>query len=185
MDRLPHRSRERDRGSGYDLSRSRQAAERQDPGCLMSEGRLRHAIGVDVGGTSVKLGLVRGDGHILTRRALPLDRALQFSAFAAQIGGEIERMIDADPAPVAIGVGIPGYANPRTGAIMKPVPNAPPLAGGSLKASFEERFGLPTVVGNDGVCATAGELDCGAGRAFQRFAVLTLGTGIGGAVVID
>ncbi|WP_158805538.1 MULTISPECIES: ROK family protein [unclassified Acidisoma] len=151
----------------------------------MSEGRLRHAIGVDVGGTSVKLGLVRGDGHILTRRALPLDRALQFSAFAAQIGGEIERMIDADPAPVAIGVGIPGYANPRTGAIMKPVPNAPPLAGGSLKASFEERFGLPTVVGNDGVCATAGELDCGAGRAFQRFAVLTLGTGIGGAVVID
>src|ERR1700679_1185066 len=111
MDRLPHRSRERDRGSGYDLSRSRQAAERQDPGCLMSEGRLRHAIGDDFGGTSLQLGLVRGARLSLTRRARSLDRALQFSAFAAPIGGETVAMIDAKPAPVAIGCGIPGYEN--------------------------------------------------------------------------
>ena len=88
-------------------------------------------------------------------------------------------------APVSIGVGVPAYPNPATGGLMKSIPNAPPLTGGSLRDEFTARFGLPTVIGNDGVCATEGEMVWGAGRPFQRFAVLTLGTGIGGAVVID
>jgi glucokinase len=145
----------------------------------------RHAIGVDIGGTTVKLGLVTEAGRVLARRSVPLDRAMLFPAFAAQLGDEIASLIAAGPPPAAIGVGVPAYPNPKTGGLMKPIPNAPPLTGGSLRDAFSERFGLPTTVGNDGVCAAEGEMICGAGRPFQRFAVLTLGTGIGGAVVID
>ncbi len=146
---------------------------------------MRNAIGIDIGGTSVKLGLVREDGTVLGRRAVPLDQALGFDAFAGEIGERVAGLMAQGPSPVAIGVGVPAYPHPETGALMKPVPNARPLAKGSLKAAFSTRFGLPTVVGNDGVCAAMGEMDCGAGRAFRRFCVLTLGTGIGGAVIID
>jgi glucokinase len=146
---------------------------------------LRHAIGVDIGGTTIKLGRVTEAGAVLARRRIPLDPAMRFPAFAWAIGDAIEALIAAGPAPAAIGVGVPDYPDPETGGMMRDVPNCPPLTGGSLRQAFSERFGLPVAIGNDGVCAAQGELSCGAGRAFRRFAVITLGTGIGGAVVID
>lgn len=145
---------------------------------------LRAGIGVDIGGTSIKFGLVTEAGQVLAKRAIPLDRSLPFPQFAADLGNEIAALLTEGPA-VSIGVGVPAYPNPETGGLMKPIPNVPPLAGGSLRDVFTARFGLPTIIGNDGVCAAEGEMVCGAGRPFQRFAVLTLGTGIGGAVVID
>jgi glucokinase len=146
---------------------------------------VRYGIGVDIGGTSVKFGLVTEAGGVLAKRAILLDRSLSFTQFAEALGDEIAALVAQGPMPDAIGVGVPAYPNPETGGLMKPIPNVPPLAGGSLRAAFSSRFGLPATIGNDGVCATEGEMLCGAGRPFQRFAVLTLGTGIGGAVVID
>jgi glucokinase len=148
-------------------------------------GFVRVGVGVDIGGTSTKFGLVTEAGEVLAKRSAPLDKALPFATFAADLGHEIAALLADGPAATAIGVGVPAYPNPETGGLMKPIPNVPPLAGGSLRDAFTARFGLPTVVGNDGVCAAEGEMVCGAGRPFQRFAVLTLGTGIGGAVVID
>ncbi|MCB8881361.1 ROK family protein [Acidisoma cellulosilytica] len=146
---------------------------------------VRVGVGVDIGGTSIKFGLVTESGEVLAKRAIPLDKSTPFARFATELGDEIAALLADGPAPVAIGVGVPAYPNPKTGGLMKSIPNAPPLTGGSLRDEFTARFGLPTVIGNDGVCATEGEMVWGAGRPFQRFAVLTLGTGIGGAVVID
>lgn len=146
---------------------------------------VRHGVGVDIGGTSIKFGLVTETGEVRAKRAIPLDKSLPFATFARELGDEIAALLADGPPPVAIGVGVPAYPNPETGGLMKSIPNVPPLTGGSLRDVFAARFGLPAVVGNDGVCAAEGEMVCGAGRPFQRFAVLTLGTGIGGAVVID
>ncbi|HEX3982063.1 MAG TPA: ROK family protein, partial [Acidisoma sp.] len=146
---------------------------------------MRYAIGVDIGGTSSKLGLLSEQGEVAARRVIALRPDANFTDFAEELGDGIAALLQEDAMPECIGVGIPGYAHPETGAIVKPVPNCPPLAGGSLAEAFSTRFGLPTKVGNDGVCAALGERDFGAGRAFQRYCVLTLGTGIGGAVVID
>jgi glucokinase len=146
---------------------------------------LRRGIGVDIGGTSVKFGLVTETGAVLAKSAIPLDRSMCFAQFAEVLGDEVAALLAQGSAPDAIGVGVPAYPNPKTGGLMKPIPNVPPLAGGSLRDAFTARFDLPTTIGNDGVCAAEGEMVCGAGRPFQRFAVLTLGTGIGGAVVID
>jgi glucokinase len=141
-------------------------------------------IGIDIGGTAVKLGLVSKLGEIISRRTIPFRTDWSFEACAAAIGDEVAALL-VDSEPAAIGIGIPAYPHPETGALMAPVPNVPPLATGSLKAAFAVRFRLPVMVGNDGVCAAQAELDFGAGRAFRRFAVLTLGTGIGGAIIID
>lgn len=146
---------------------------------------MRYAIGVDIGGGSTKLGLVSEGGDVAARRVIPLRREALFADFAEELGDGIAALLQETTPAACIGVGIPGYAHPETGAIVKPVPNCPPLAGGSLAEAFKARFGLPAKVGNDGVCAAMGERDFGAGRAFQRYCVLTLGTGIGGAVVID
>lgn len=144
----------------------------------------RLALGVDIGGSSVKLGLVTATGQVLARGHLAFDPGWRFAECATAIGDAIADLAEGQPID-SIGLGLPAYPHPETGALMAPVPNVPPLAQGSLKAVFTERFGLPVAVGNDGVCATLAERDFGAGRAFRRFAVLTLGTGIGGAVVID
>lgn len=149
------------------------------------ESAVRVGVGVDIGGTAIKFGLVTESGGVLAKRAIPLDKAMPFATFARVLGDEIACMCADGASPVSIGVGVPAYPNPETGGLMKSIPNAPPLTGGSLRDAFTGRFGLPTVIGNDGVCATEGELVWGAGRSLQRFAVLTLGTGIGGAVVID
>jgi glucokinase len=146
---------------------------------------MHQAIGVDIGGTTIKFGRVAADGTVLARRRIALDPALSFTAFAEALGDEVEALIAAGSAPAAIGVGVPDYPNPETGGMMRPVPNCPPLTGGSLRDAFAQRFRLPVAIGNDGVCAAQGELSCGAGRAWRRFAVITLGTGIGGADVID
>lgn len=146
---------------------------------------VRVGVGVDIGGTSIKFGLVTQDGQVLAKRAIPLDKSQSFATFARALGDEVAGLLSGGASPSAIGVGVPAYPNPETGGLMKSIPNVPPLTGGSLREVFTARFGLPVVVGNDGVCAAEGEMVCGAGRPFQRFAVLTLGTGIGGAVVID
>ncbi|HTI01595.1 MAG TPA: ROK family protein [Acidisoma sp.] len=146
---------------------------------------MRYAIGVDIGGTSTKLGLVSEQGEIAARRVIALRPDASFADFADELGDGVAALLGNGIPVAGIGVGIPGYAHPETGAIVKPVPNCPPLAGGSLAEAFSKRFAIPTKVGNDGVCAAMGERDFGAGRAFRRYCVLTLGTGIGGAVVID
>ena len=142
-------------------------------------------VGVDIGGTAVKLGLVSAAGEIIARRAIPFRTDWDFAACAAAIGDEVATLAGEARGLAGIGIGLPAYPHPETGALMAPVPNVPALATGSLKTAFAARFGLPVTIGNDGVCAAQAELDFGAGRAFRRFAVLTLGTGIGGAVIID
>jgi glucokinase len=146
---------------------------------------LGHAIGVDIGGTTIKFGRVTEAGAVLARRRVPLDPAMPFAAFAQALGDAVEALMGAGPPPAAIGIGVPDYPNPETGGMMRAVPNCPPLTGGSLRDAFTQRFRLPVAIGNDGVCAAQGELSCGAGRHYRRFALITLGTGIGGAVVID
>lgn len=142
------------------------------------------AVGVDIGGSAVKLGVVSAQGVVLARHALAFDPAWSFRQCAGAIGDAIVTLV-AGASIRAIGVGVPAYPHPETGALMAAVPNVPPLAHGSLKQALGARFSLPVRIGNDGVCAARAERDFGAGRSFRRFAVLTLGTGIGGAVVID
>jgi glucokinase len=143
------------------------------------------AVGIDIGGTSVKLGAVDAQGTMVARGRFSVPLEASFGEFAAATVAAVEALLRDGPVVDAIGIGVPGYPLPDTGMLVGPCPAAPALTDGSLSQVLGARFGLPVAIGNDGVCATHGEMRFGVGRDLQRFALMTLGTGIGGAVAID
>jgi glucokinase len=89
-----------------------------------------------------------------------------------------------DRKPEAVGIATPGYADPSTGTLIDGANNVPALRRHSLPAFVAQRLGAPAFIDNDGTCATLGEMRFGAGRPFDRFVLITIGTGIGGGVVV-
>lgn len=145
------------------------------------------AIGVDLGGTTFGVGLLDGQGKLLTETSYPTPT----SADPAQILGEIAQKAlalaqgDAAGAPVAgIGLGIPGPVDPQSGLI-KQCPNLHALDGANAVEIVKKATGLPAFIGNDAFCATLAELRHGAGRGCRYMALLTLGTGVGGGIAIE
>jgi glucokinase len=146
---------------------------------------MRLAVGIDIGGSSVKLGLVDETGTLHNRAFVPIEQQIGYADFVARVTGAVEGLIGDAPDISAIGIGVPGVPNPDTGMLLGRCPAIPSLMDGSLSDEFRRRFGVPAVVRNDAICATHSELQHGAGRDLNRFVLFTLGTGIGGAVVID
>jgi len=141
-------------------------------------------IGVDIGGTAIKIGAVDDQGKLLESERIPVYREIPFADFLDLLNKATESLMERHR-PVAIGIGVPGVPNPETGMLAGRCPAIPSLMEGSLSEILGKRFGVPAQVRNDAVGATYGEMRHGAGRNYQRFALFTLGTGIGGAVVID
>jgi glucokinase len=137
------------------------------------------AIGVDVGGTKIVAGLVDRDGTIVQvdRRPTPLQST---DALLAALAGAVESVRDESVA--AVGVGLPSAIDPRTGTAVFSV-NVP-LADVDVRTWAREAFGLPAAVDNDGNCAALAEWRVGAGRDVDDLVMVTLGTGIGGGLIL-
>jgi glucokinase len=137
-------------------------------------------IGVDVGGTSIRSGLLDRQGRVLARRQLesPSDSG---EAVLAELDAAVEAHLEAGPA--AIGFGVPSNLDRRTGRLLRAT-NLP-LADVDLLQHARERFGLPVGVENDANAAALAEWRLGAGRGTSNLLVLTLGTGVGGGIVLD
>ncbi|WP_413991504.1 ROK family protein [Labrys okinawensis] len=145
----------------------------------------RIAIGIDIGGSSVKLGAVDESGAVLVRKRIPIEREIGFQDFVSTVAGAVEELSPQLPAISTIGIGVPGTPDPDSGMLLGRCPAIPSLVEASLRGPFSQRFGVPAIVRNDAICATYGEMRHGAGRNLDRFVLFTLGTGIGGSVVID
>jgi glucokinase len=134
-------------------------------------------LGVDVGGTKVAVAAVDG----VTVRAATEDPTVTSTTEALLDGIEavVQRMIDQEGEPEAIGVGVPSQIDFATGTVETSV-NIP-LMGVPLRDELSGRFGVPVFVDNDANCAALAE----AHLVGERYLVmLTLGTGVGGGVVI-
>jgi glucokinase len=142
------------------------------------------AIGVDIGGSAIKIGAVDESGAVHDAERIPVYREIPFAGFLDLLNAAVEQRMRKHDA-IGIGIGVPGVPNPETGMLIGRCPAIPALMEGSLSDILGRRFGVPARVRNDAVGATYGEMRHGAGRPYQRFALFTLGTGIGGAVVID
>lgn len=139
-------------------------------------------IGVDLGGTKLLAGAVDGDlavHHRTNRPVLGLDQAelVEMIADAVQ---EIRTAVDAEIR--AVGFGIPCTFDSRTGIAVQAV-NLP-LKDIAFADVMAERLELPVVVDNDANCAVLAETRAGAGRGCSEVVLLTLGTGIGGGLVL-
>ena len=136
-------------------------------------------IGVDLGGTKILAGLLDREGHVLEKHAVPTPSGSQdelVEALAAAVAAVRTDGVG------ALGLGVPSVIDARTGVALGSI-NIP-LAGISLGRLFSERFGLPTAVENDANVAALGEWRHGAGRDVDDLIMLTLGTGVGGGVVL-
>lgn len=139
-------------------------------------------LGIDIGGTKIAAGLVTADGHILRQSRCPtplsggtaiLDAAL---ALAQEYQGE----------PIAaIGIGTGGQVNADLGVIVSATDLLPGWAGTDVKAAFEAAFHVRCRVDNDVNALAAGEGCFGAGRDLRTVAYLALGTGVGGALLLN
>jgi len=131
---------------------------------------------VDLGGTNLRVGLVRRDKIIkFIRKPTPKDKNGLLNMICDLIS-EIR-----DGKVKGIGIGAPGPL--RNGIVINP-PNIP-LKNFNLKKYIQKEFGIKCEVENDAKCAALAELRLGYGKGKRNFFVLTLGTGIGGGVVID
>ena len=135
-------------------------------------------IGIDVGGTNLKAGLVDETGNILAVERRPLDfrGPEQFAADVAQLAAAAAHKGGVAPEALEyVGMGLPGAVS--GGDILFttniPMENVP------IEELFRRHLDLPLLLGNDADCAAVGKFFCGAGQGTRDFAVVTLGTGIG------
>jgi len=150
---------------------------------------MRHFIGVDIGGTSVKLGVIQfGERfQVLKQTAIttcPEDPAIVFVKRIAEAVKQISR--DAgSPRIDGIGVGCPGLIDPWAG-VVRTSPNLKNMPGFQLKKNLSELTGLPVELQNDANAAVLGEwLFSPASKGVKNMVLLTIGTGVGGGVVCD
>lgn len=139
----------------------------------------KRVIGVDLGGTKIATGSVDADGRVHGRLEVPTPTESQ-EALLEAIVGAIEPL--AEQGIDAIGFGIPSLIDRSTGRVLGST-NIP-LRDVALTDVTQERFGVPAVVENDGNVAALGEWKLGAGRGADDLVMLTLGTGVGGGLVL-
>ncbi|MDJ0676513.1 MAG: ROK family protein [Calothrix sp. MO_167.B42] len=140
-------------------------------------------IGIDLGGTGIKLGCFAADGTCIKSLTVPTPQPAIPKAVLAVMLDAIAQL-DPDNQAIAIGIGTPGPADAE-GRIAKIAINLPQWQDVPLADWLEAATGKPTVVANDANCAGLGEAWLGAGRHWQNFILLTLGTGVGGAIIQD
>ncbi|MBC7624820.1 MAG: ROK family protein [Aeromicrobium sp.] len=151
------------------------------------------AIAIDIGGTKIRAALIDRDAMMIagTRRPTGAERGAGHVLEVIQASiDELQTQISAahsPPAVCGIGLSSAGVIEPTSGLVVSSAPQIPGWAGTQLGAFFAERYQVPVVADNDANCALAGEIWCGGHTlAPDTSAVmLTLGTGLGGAVMVD
>ena len=144
----------------------------------------RVAIGIDIGGTNIEIGVVDAQGNILLSFRWKTSDFPKAEQFVSRLDESTEKLIsEHDWRVIGIGIGAP-TANYYTGAI-EYAPNMPWQGIVPLQRMTYEATGIPTKLTNDANAVAHGELVFGAGRMMKHFSVITLGTGLGSGIVVD
>ncbi len=143
---------------------------------------MKYRIGVDIGGMSVKIGVVDGEFNLVEKLRFPTgeDCTSEFIIDGIiRICSDLVTKYKID----SIGIGSPGRVDPKKGVVITagnlPFKNEP------IAQKVSDALNLPTFVENDGSCALIGELAAGACKGCHNAVIITIGTGIGGAIVMN
>jgi glucokinase len=137
-------------------------------------------IGIDLGGTKLLAGVIDEDGVVVRRTVRPTKKESE-DGLLAELDFAIAQFMDDGIG--AIGVGIPSLIDQRAGSAVSSV-NVP-LTDVDLRQRLASRFGVPAAIENDANAAALAEHRLGAGRGTRHMVMLTLGTGVGGGLILD
>ena len=146
----------------------------------------KYCFGVDVGGTTVKLGLFTPEGEVVEKWEIPTRTENGGSAILPDVSASVtEKMKEreiAKEAVIGVGVGVPGPVD-DSGIVYKAVN----LGWGVMNISgeLEKRLGVTVKAGNDANVAALGEMWCGGGKGCKDVVLATLGTGVGGGIIVN
>jgi glucokinase-like ROK family protein len=147
------------------------------------------AIAVDIGGTSIKAGLVGRTGHIRAAVRIPTRAQGGREAIVAATTQAVDQVLlfarQEGVEPVGVGIASAGAIDSVTGKVFAATENLPGWSGFDLRMFAEQQFGLPTRVENDGHAAALAELYFGSGRSFHSLVAITIGTGVGGGIILN
>jgi glucokinase len=145
-------------------------------------------LGIDIGGTKCAVALGRSDGKIIARKAIPteVDRLSPQEVLErlAAIARELLTAAKDQTPPIGAGVSCGGPLDTRAGVIHSP-PNMPEWKAVPVRAFFEKALKLPVRVENDANATALAEWKYGAGKGTRNFVFLTMGTGIGGGLILN
>ena len=143
--------------------------------------------GVDIGGMTIKVGLVNENGKIVLSRAFATEQEKGFKSMVARTAEMVRALLDEANYSLldlgGIGFGIPGTVDSKKGMIVSAVNIG--CKNEKLVEEMAQYFNVPIAVGNDANMAALGEQRFGAGKGHENVVMITLGTGIGGGIIID
>lgn len=145
-------------------------------------------VGIDLGGTTVKIAFLTIDGSMIDNWEIPTDNSNE----GANITGDIAKSINEKLTEwkhnkedvLGVGMGAPGPFDYETGVIYNTVNLGWP-DNFPLKESLERDLDLPVILDNDANCAALGEMWKGTGEGYKNLVCVTLGTGVGGGIIVD
>lgn len=144
---------------------------------------MTNYLGIDIGGTAVKLGLVDGEGRILDRA----ERSVSFDNYRTPILDTVEAaardFAARHPDFAGIGVSATGQVDSRQGVVVGTCGSLPGWVGAPIRQRLEAAFHKPVTVANDANCMCLGEVWVGAARGCTDVIGITIGTGIGGGIL--
>jgi len=145
-----------------------------------------YSIGVDLGGTNLRVAAIDKIGQVLARVSEPanFDRGPdQVAGDIAKIVNRVRQQIGSDSL-AGVGIGVPGFVDIEAGLVLGAV-NLPGFIGFPVRDRIQQHLGTPIILENDANAAALGEGWLGAGKGLKELILLTLGTGIGGGIIVD
>ena len=140
-------------------------------------------LAIDIGGTMIKYGLVSFDGKILSTDKIETEAEKGLENILNKIDNIFKRYKENNP--VGVAVSGTGQINGIIGKVIGGNPIIPNWIGANLVKILEEKYNLPAVLENDVNCVAFGEKWIGAGKDLSNFICLTIGTGIGGGIILN
>lgn len=146
-------------------------------------GKKKEALGIDIGGTSIKAAFVDEDGNLSDRFVVPVDLSLSQEELLGRVIDESKEALKSHPSCFALGIGCPGAINPEKGTCdysnnlnwhLLPV-----------VSNFAKKISLPAYIENDANVALLGDVYFGVGKKYKNIVFITLGTGVGGGLYIN
>ena len=140
-------------------------------------------IGIDIGGTNLKYGIISPEGEIMFKKSIKTRAGSGPKAMISRLTKLIDELKEKYGSVLSVGLGVPGVVDPKGNVVI-----APNLKGWKdipILRKLKESIDLPISIDNDANVAAYAELKIGAGKDSSHFFYITLGTGVGGAIVAD